>query len=205
MSHNPISVGSLAEKLYEIGAIKFGEFKLKSGKISPIYIDLRIIPSFPSVLDYVTDAYISVIEANRIEFDKIAGVPMSSIPLAAIVSYKLKAPLLYVRKEQKSYGTMKSVEGVIVKGELVLVIDDVATTGSSILEASQKLREAGAIVKDAAVLIDRQEGARENLEKNNIKLYSFANLQEVILALRKKGLIDDDTFENVVDYLQRRD
>lgn len=205
MSHSPISVDSLAEKLYEIGAIKFGEFKLKSGKISPIYIDLRIIPSFPSVLDYVTDAYISVIEANRIEFNKIAGVPMSSIPLAAIVSYKLKAPLLYVRKEQKSYGTMKSVEGVIVKGELVLVIDDVATTGSSILEASQKLREAGAIVKDAAVLIDRQEGARENLEKNNIKLYSFANLQEVILALRKKGLIDDDTFENVVDYLQRRD
>jgi len=205
MTNKPSKTDILAQKLFEIGAIKFGEFKLKSGRISPIYIDLRIIPSFPEVLDFVTDAYISTIKANKIEFDRIAGVPMSSIPLAAIVSYKLKTPLIYVRKDRKSYGTMKSVEGVIRNGDKVLVLDDVATTGSSILEASEKIKNVGGIVEHAVVLIDRGEGARENLDKNNVKLYSVSNLEEIVLTLRERNLIDESTYIKVMNYLKGRD
>jgi len=201
MKSRLVTIRELAIKLFEINAIKFGEFKLKSGKKSPIYIDLRIIPSYPDVLDFVTDAYIRVIESLNLKFDKIAGVPTSAIPLASIVSFKLKKPMIYIRKEKKDYGTGKVVEGVLYKGEKILILDDVATTGSSIMEAVNKIRVEGGLVNEAVVLIDREQGANSNLNKEGIKLYSFTKIRDVLMALKSENLIDKETYRRVIEYI----
>ena len=156
------SQAALADGLLNAGCIKFGNFTLKSGLSSPIYIDLRRIISFPKLLAQIGEAYLPLL--RNLTFDRLAGLPYAAIPIATAVSLQGDYPMIYPRKEVKTYGTKAEIEGEFHAGETALVIDDLATTGGSKFEAIEKLTAVGLVVKDIVVLVDRQSGAKESLE-----------------------------------------
>ena len=148
-----------------IGAVKFGEFTLSSGKKSPYYVDLRLAPSYPDVLDRIGDLYVDVVKNEiqpRWKIDRIAGVPTAGLPVATVVSQKMRVPLIYVRKERKGYGLGKSIEGVVDSNDHILLVDDLVTTGHSTIEEAGILRSVGD-VHHVVVLVDREQGGSENL------------------------------------------
>src|SRR5258707_13931373 len=169
---------SLADELLSAGCIKFGEFTLKSGLTSPIYIDLRRIITYPKLLAQVGSAYLPILE--KIKFDRLAGLPYAAIPIASAVSMQGNYPMIYPRKEVKTYGTRAEIEGEYHAGETVVVIDDLATTGGSKFEAIEKLTAAGLKVKDVVVLVDRQSGAMEALAEAGFTLHSGLTISELL-------------------------
>jgi uridine monophosphate synthetase len=158
------SLATLADGLLEAGCVKFGDFTLKSGLKSPIYIDLRLIISHPKLLAQVAQAYLPLI--RNLSFDRIAALPYAAIPIATAISLAGSYPMIYPRKEAKAYGTKAEIEGEYHPGETALVIDDLATTGGSKFEAIEKLTGAGLVVKDVVVLIDRQSGQRSLAQRD---------------------------------------
>jgi uridine monophosphate synthetase len=177
-SASPPLVAPLAEGLLSMGCVQFGEFTLKSGLISPIYIDLRRLVAFPGWMTQVADAYIQVLE--QLEFDRIAGLPYAALPIATAISLQGNYPLIYPRKDVKDYGTAVAVEGIYHPGETVVVIDDLATTGGSKFEAIDKLTEAGLKVRDVVVLIDRESGARESLAAAGYRMHALFTLTQLL-------------------------
>ncbi len=159
------------------GMLKFGEFVLTSGKKSNIYVDLRPLPSFPEDFRKVAEDI-----SSRIGDGGICGVAVGGLPLATAVALLKSRPLIYVRKEKKEHGTMSKLEGR-VEDDVYVVIDDVATTGGSLLRAIRSVREAGAEVREAWVVIDRLQGAREALREENVVLRSIATLPEIVRLL----------------------
>ncbi|MEM2156494.1 MAG: orotate phosphoribosyltransferase [Candidatus Jordarchaeales archaeon] len=190
------------ELLFHVSALKFGSFKLTSGKSSPFYIDLRIVPSYPEVFDKITDMYVLLIKNEADEFDRVAGVPTAGLPIATLVSYKLRAPLLYVRKTAKNHGTQRAVEGVLNDKDRVLLIDDLATTGSSLLDAARAIRSQGGIVAHAVVLIDREQGCVSNLSSNGIKLHYLMKVSQLLETLYRKGLITHSEYQSSIEYIK---
>ena len=142
--------------------------------ISPIYIDLRLLVSFPKLLERVGRAYLSILEG--LSFERLAGLPYAALPIATVISLMGEWPLIYPRKEAKTYGTKAEIEGVFEEGDRVVVIDDLATTGESKFELIEKLTSAGMTVKDIVVLIDRQSGAREALSNSGYTLHAVTTL-----------------------------
>ena len=173
--------------LHEIGAIKFGSFKLKSGLTSPFYIDLRLIVSYPKIVDLITRLLQDAVEGLR--FDLITGIPYTALPIASVLSSKLNKPLIYQRKEPKAYGTGKSIEGVFKKGDRCLVIDDVMTTGESKIEIAEALVDAGMVVKDFVIIVDRSFEGSVFLGKHNFNLTSIVTIQEIVDTLFKESFL----------------
>jgi len=171
-------VTPLVEGLLSMGCIRFGEFTLKSGLISPIYIDLRRLVTFPGWMTQVAAAYIRLLKT--LEFDRIAGLPYAALPIATAVSLLGNLPMIYPRKTTKEYGTSADIEGLYHAGETVVLIDDLATTGSSKFEAIEKLTTAGLKVRDVVVLIDRESGAKEALEKHGYQLHALFTLTQLL-------------------------
>ena len=191
----------LADGLLEAGCIKFGEFTLKSGLRSPIYIDLRQIISFPKLLGQVAAAYLPVLKG--LEFQRIAGLPYAAIPIATAISLAGNYPMIYPRKEVKDYGTKAEIEGEYHVGEMVVVIDDLATTGGSKFEAIKKLTAAGLKAKDVVVLIDRQSGAKEALEQAGFRLHAVLTITELLDHWEKTGIVDQDKLAATRSFLQK--
>jgi uridine monophosphate synthetase len=173
-----IAFSQLADGLLEAGCIKFGEFTLKSGLVSPIYIDLRQVASVPKLLKQVALAYVPILKG--LSFDRMAGLPYAGLPIATAISIYGEWPLIYPRKEVKTYGTKAEIEGIYHEGEKIVVIDDLATNGSSKFEAIDKLTSAGLLVKDVVVLVDRQSGAVEALAKAGFTLHSVTTLSRLL-------------------------
>ncbi len=193
------SIAALADNLVDAGCIKFGEFTLKSGLKSPIYIDLRWIISYPKLLEQVASAFLPLI--SNLSFDRIAGLPYAAIPIATAISLAGNYPMIYPRKEVKAYGTKAENEGEYHTGETVIVIDDLATTGGSKFEAIEKLTGAGLIVKDVAVLIDRQSGAKESLAKAGFDLHAVLTISEMLDYWEEAGKIGKDKIEETRRFL----
>lgn len=193
------SIAVLADNLVDAGCIKFGEFTLKSGLKSPIYIDLRWIISYPKLLEQVALAFLPLI--SNLSFDRIAGLPYAAIPIATAISLAGNYPMIYPRKEVKAYGTKAEIEGEYHTGETVIVIDDLATTGGSKFEAIEKLTGAGLIVKDVAVLIDRQSGAKESLAKAGFDLHAVLTISEMLDYWEEAGKIGKDKIEETRRFL----
>lgn len=184
----------LCDTLVRTGVIKFGVFKLTSGKLSPYYIDLRVVPSFPSAFRRAINAYEATIDrtVTRSGFDRIVGIPTAGVPFASTLSYRLEKPFLYIRRESKGHGRERKIEGLLFPGEKVLVVDDLITTGKSTVDAVKTIRSEGGLVTDAVVLVDRQEGGSRKLEELGVALHSFMKMSDVARRLLDMGAIDED-------------
>jgi uridine monophosphate synthetase len=201
MSELNSDLASLADSLLEAGCIKFGEFTLKSGLKSPIYIDLRYIISFPKLLEQIGAAYLPLLKG--LKFDRIAGLPYAAIPIATAISLAGNYPMIYPRKEVKSYGTKAEIEGEYHAGETALVIDDLATTGGSKFEAIEKLTGVGLVVKDVVVLVDRQSGAKESLEQAGYSMHAVLTITQMLDHWEATGKVAKDKIEETRKFLKQ--
>ena len=185
--------------LLKSDSLKFGLYTLASGKQSPYYIDLRMLQSFPGYFRLTIKALRDLISREiGSDFDSLGSIPTSGLIFASALGYEMLKPLIYVRKESKMYGKMKMVEGYLRPGEKVLLVDDVATTGTSLSKTIKVIRENGAIVKDAVAIISRLEGAEEKLQKMGVRLIAIATINDLINALYDKGLLDRNTLEEII-------
>ena len=194
-------LSTLADQLLSAGCIKFGEFTLKSGLKSPIYIDLRLLITYPQLLAQVGAAYLPIL--HELEFQRIAGLPYAGIPIATAVSLQGNYPMIYPRKEVKTYGTKAEIEGEYHTGETAVVIDDLTTTGGSKFEAIEKLTGAGLIVKDVVVLIDRQSGAKEALVEAGFKLHTVLTISELLDYWEKTGKVEKEKIAAAREFLKQ--
>lgn len=194
----------LAPLLWESNCLDFGEFTLTSGKKSPYYVDLRLLPSHPEKFARAVEMAADFLEAESADFDAICAVPTGGLPFGTALAQKMKKPLTYVRKEGKSHGEGRKIEGEINQGDRVLLVDDIITTGGSVISAGKSVRDAGAQVEQVAVLVDRTEGAADNLAEEDFDLLKLANIGPVVEELKGSGRITNETFEKVEDYLSRR-
>jgi len=192
-------VKEFATFLHQKGIIKFGNFTLASGKKSSYYVDLRLVPSYPhqfrTMIKYLQN---NIAESVGLDsFDSLVSVPTGGLVIASALAIETVKPLIYVRSKPKDYGTSKSIEGQIQEGMKVVMIDDVATTGGSVVNAIKSLKEANITIEDAYVIVNRMEGADEALKELGVKLHSITNIIQITQALHEQKLVDDDTLEKV--------
>jgi uridine monophosphate synthetase len=193
-------LSSLADGLLSAGCIKFGEFTLKSGLKSPIYIDLRQIITYPKLLEQIGAAYLPLLK--DLKFDRIAGLPYAAIPIATAISLAGNYPMIYPRKEIKTYGTKAEIEGEYHAGEIIAVIDDLATTGGSKFEAIEKLTGVGLVVKDVVVLVDRQSGAKESLAQAGYSMHAVLTISQLLDYWEEHGKVDKEKIAETRNFLK---
>ncbi len=195
---------ALAEELFEIGALRFGKFTLASGKSSSYYLDLRILPSFPEAFALEMEGYRAVMGEMGGEYDVVAGVATAGVTVSSVLAFLLKKPMVYVRKEEKGHGLGKLVEGAVQPRWRAIVVDDLVTTGGSIISAVEALRKAGCAVKDAVVLVDRLEGGSVNLEAIGVRLRKFVDIRELAEMLLERGKLTKRDYEAVTKQMEGR-
>lgn len=194
----------LASFLLKSNSLRFGVFTLASGKQSPYYIDLRVLPSFPAYFRLAINALKDAVTKNVGEFDTLASVPTSGLMFGSALAYEMSKPFVYARKESKGYGTGNTIEGFLKAGSKVVIVDDVATTGTSISGAVEMIRSNGAIVEDVVALVNRHEGADEKLKKMGVKLHAVAGIKDIVNALYKAGMIDENALESIMKQMSGR-
>ncbi len=187
---------ALAVALADAGCLRFGQFTLASGRVSPFYFDLRLLVTYPALLQQAAAGYGRVLAS--LSYDRIAGIPYAAMPIATAVSLHMGQPMIYPRREAKSYGTGRSIEGRFETGETAVVLDDVITTGGSKLEAIKTLEAGGLKVKDIVVLIDREEGGREAIEAEGYHTHAVLRLGEVLDALVEAGRLTAEERQRIL-------
>lgn len=187
-----------ASFLLKSNSLRFGVFTLASGKQSAYYIDLRVLPSFPGYFRLGISALKDMVAEKIGGFDTFASVPTSGLVFGSALAYEMNKPFIYVRKEPKAYGTNKTIEGFLEPASKVIIVDDVATTGTSVSSAVEIMRANGGIVEDVVALVDRHEGAENKLKKMGVKLNAVTGINDIVNALYKAGLIDENALESVL-------
>lgn len=198
--------GELCQVLHKIGALQFGTFKLASGMISPYYIDLRIVPSFPDAFAKICSLYTKMIEkeVGLDSFDRIAGIPVAGMPFASVVAFQFKKPFIFIRKDVKMHGREKKIEGVLMPGNRVLLIDDLVTTGTSLIEAAKAVRAEGGVISDVVVLVDREEGGKDNLAKEGMSLHYLLKASEAARKLHAIGVISNEQYKTILMQIKKK-
>ncbi len=189
--------------LHKNKIIQFGDFTLASGKKSPYYVDLRLVPSFPhqfrKIIKYLQGEIIKEIGLDK--FDSLVSVPTGGLVIASALAIETFKPLIYVRSKPKDYGTSKSIEGKIWEGLKAVMIDDVATTGGSVVNGIKSLTEAKIKVEDAYVIVNRMEGAEEALKEQGVTLHSITNVMQITKSLHEQNLVGDDVLQKVQEQI----
>jgi uridine monophosphate synthetase len=191
----------LADALLEAGCIQFGSFTLKSGLVSPIYIDLRLLASYPRLLAQVAGAFVPVLES--LQYDRLAPLPYAAMAIGAALALQTGRPMVYPRKEVKEYGTRAAVEGLFHAGERAVVIDDLTTTGGSKFEGIQRLEGEGLEVQDVVVLIDRESGAAAALSAQGYRLHAVLTLSLMIDHWQRSGKLPAGTADEVRQFIRQ--
>ena len=185
--------------LYDRKIIRFGDFTLASGKKSPYYVDLRLVPSYPhefrKMIKYLENEIIQKIGLDN--FDSIVSVPTGGLVIASALAIETVKPLIYVRSKPKDYGTSKSIEGKTHDGMKVVMIDDVATTGGSVANAIKSLKDAKIPTKDAFVIVNRMEGADKVLLDMGVKMHSILDILQITEILYEQNIVDESILEKV--------
>ena len=196
----------LAKQMFGAGAIKFGVFRLKlherkpDAPLSPIYIDLRVLRSFPPVMDSAVEVYMELI--RDLKFDLFADVPTAATPIVAILSHLMKVPMVSPRKDDKEHGISRKIDGAFEAGQTALLIDDLITHAESKLETISTLKANGLTVKDVVVLVDREQGWAEQLETAGYKFHCAFKLSELLQFYQQEGEIDQSEYERTITYLR---
>jgi orotate phosphoribosyltransferase len=190
--------------LIKNNAIKFGDYILTSGRKSPYYIDLRQTISSPITMDWIANSLTRIIinEIGKDKIDRILGVPTAGIPFATVVSQKLGLPLIYYRQARKEHGVRKKVEGILERNDRVLVVDDLITTGESVIEAAEVVRDQGGIVNELVVLLDREQGGQEKLRTSRIEPHILFKISDAMTWLHAVGLIEDQIYQMIREYIE---
>uniref|UniRef100_A0A1I7SBI6 Uridine 5'-monophosphate synthase n=1 Tax=Bursaphelenchus xylophilus TaxID=6326 RepID=A0A1I7SBI6_BURXY len=197
-----IRMDSFIQQLYDLGVFKLGDFVLKSGYKSPIYIDLRDLISSKSLMKSATEQLCELIKEKNLDYDYIVGVPYAALPLGTLVSFFTEKPMLLKRKEAKAYGTKKLIEGKYEAGKKALIVEDVISTGASIMETVETLRKEGLICEDVICVLDREMGGIEKLEKQGIKAHSVSKVEIILDYLVKVNRISPEERLNIDDALK---
>ncbi|KYH42160.1 MAG: orotate phosphoribosyltransferase [Candidatus Bathyarchaeota archaeon B26-2] len=192
--------------LKKINALEFGTFRLTGGKITPYYVDLRLIPSFPDAFRKVCDFSVDLIvrEIGAENFDRVAGIPTAGITFASFIAYRLGKPFLYIRQRVRRSGRERRVEGVLMPGEKVLLVDDLITTGLTLQKAASIVGSEGGVVSDAFVLLDRMEGGSERLAKDGIRLHSLTTIDEIAKKLYEMDAITEDQMRTILSQIRTK-
>ena len=193
-------MNELYEKIFDAGCIKFGEFKLKSGIMSPVYVDFRGLISKPLLLAEIGSALST--KVKEIGCDRIAGIPYAGLPLGVATSLAGNIPMIYARREAKEYGTGKLIEGEYTPGEHVIMIDDIITDGRSKVESIIPLTARGLLVHDVLVILDREQGGKQILEKSGYNLHSLGSLSEVLETLTNMKKVSSVVAERVSAFIK---
>jgi len=194
-----MDLNAFYQKLYDTGCVKFGEFTLKSGIKSPVYVDFRVTISNPSLLKEIGQVLAE--KAHEIGCDRLCAIPYAGLPLGVATSIEGNIPLVYSRKEAKTYGTGKLIEGKFEETDKILVIDDIVTDGASKIEAIRPLKAEGLNVTDILVIIDREQGGRRLLAEAGYKLHSIGTLSQILEYLKSVNKIDNDLYNKVKDFI----
>ena len=198
-------VKEFATFLYKNDIIKFGNFTLASGKDSSYYIDLRLVPSFPHEFrKMIKNLQNLVIEKTGLDnFESIASVPPGGLIVASALAIEIIKPLIYVRNKPKEHGTAKSIEGKTSAGMKVVMVDDVMTTGTSVLNGINQLKESGLSISDAFVIINRLEGADKAFSDIGVRIHQLTDILEITNILFKEKLIDEEILEKVKEQINQ--
>jgi orotate phosphoribosyltransferase len=171
---------TIADALKESGTIKFGDFTLASGKKSKYYVDIKKASTNPGILKQTASKISEIIKLRSIEADYIGGVELGGVPVAVAVSLETGLPLIIIRKESKEYGTRGQIVGEPERGKSVLLVEDVTTTGTSVLKAIKTMRDEGLLVSQVIAVVDREEGAFEALKSVNVQLIPLVRISEIL-------------------------
>ena len=192
-------VKEFATFLYKNDIIKFGSFTLASGKDSSYYIDLRLVPSFPHEFrKMIKNLQNLIIEKIGLDdFESLASVPTGGLVVTSALAIEIVKPLIYVRNKPKEHGTTKSIEGKTSAGMKVVMVDDVITTGTSVLNGIKQLKESGLSVSDVFVIINRLEGADKEFSNIGVRIHQLTDILEITNILFQEKLIDEEILEKV--------
>jgi len=198
-------VKEFATFLYKNDIIKFGNFTLTSGKSSSYYVDLRLVPSYPHQFrKMIKNLQNLIIEKTGLDnFDSLASVPTGGLVVASALAIEVVKPLIYVRNKPKEHGTTKSIEGKTSAGMKVVMVDDVATTGTSVLNGIKQLKESGLSISDVYVIINRLEGADKTLDDMSVHILQLTDILEITNILFQEKLIGKEIFEKITNQVSR--
>jgi orotate phosphoribosyltransferase len=168
------------EALVRCNALMYGEFTLASGKHSPYYIDIKRASTDPYVLETIADEMAREMQLRGLAADKLAGVALGSVPLAVALSLRTKVPYLMVRRERKDHGTQKMIEGALLEGEEVLMVEDVITSAGSVIEAIGTVRATGGKVSNVLCVVNRQEGGEQRLKDIGVSLIALITAEDIL-------------------------
>jgi uridine monophosphate synthetase len=200
-----IDTEALARAIFAAGAIQFGAFRLKlheerpDAPLSPVYVNLRLLRSYPDQMDVAVAAYRALLQ--RCRFDLLADVPMAATPFVAILSHLTRIPQITPR-ERKTHGSGASIDGAYQPGQTAVVIDDLVTKADSKLEAIRVLEAEGLVVRDVLVLVDREQGGAHQLAEAGYTLHAAARFSELLAIYRQTGLMDEAAHARVTEYLR---
>ena len=173
-------MSKMEDALTSCGALQFGDFTLASGAKSSYYIDIKKASTNPAVLKLIAELMAEEIRNTGLKVDRIAGVVLGSVPLAAALALETGIPYVMIRKEKKDHGTGKLIEGTLEIGDRVLVVEDVITSAGSSITAIETLRKEGAVVEDVFSVIDRESGGSDNLMQIGVTLHPLVKASELL-------------------------